>query len=265
MAHLVQSLIYPREHDVIPYLVVELICQQYCPEFKDDPKFMISLCACALLFDNPGVGFFKAIEEARCRKLSNGYTLYRVMLRDYIVKCKEEEITLQDMILSKLDSLLENTQSAAWSDMKHLTAVISNCKKEVEARKNVLLDVIYNGDIHDQNFFDEVFLKIYGIPYIRSNNGEFTPSVDGEEAKEKDNILGLELVYNRLTEKEGKVCGWYDVFCKQHQYDDDSPVEEFCAKEQWKKTTPCIMKNAFDYFELTETMNKLLDSDSNEE
>ena len=39
----------------------EIICKYWYPEIEDDELQIITICMCALMYDNPGVGFFAAI------------------------------------------------------------------------------------------------------------------------------------------------------------------------------------------------------------
>ena len=62
MAHLIQRKIWPEvEHNQIPYESAEIICKYWYPEIEDDELQIITICMCALMYDNPGVGFFAAI------------------------------------------------------------------------------------------------------------------------------------------------------------------------------------------------------------
>lgn len=66
MAHMIQKMIYPdAEHNQIPYEAVEIVCDYCCPEIKDDARQMVTMCMCALMFDNPGVGFFTVVDFAK--------------------------------------------------------------------------------------------------------------------------------------------------------------------------------------------------------
>ena len=62
MVHLIQRKIWSEvEHNQIRYESAEIICKYWYPEIEDDELQIITICMCALMYDNPGVGFFAAI------------------------------------------------------------------------------------------------------------------------------------------------------------------------------------------------------------
>ena len=62
MVHLIQRKIWSEvEHNQIRYESAEFICKYWYPEIEDDELQIITICMCALMYDNPGVDFFAAI------------------------------------------------------------------------------------------------------------------------------------------------------------------------------------------------------------
>ena len=62
MVHLIQRKIWSEvEHNQIRYESAEIICKYWYPEIEDDELQIITICMCALMYDNPGVDFFAAI------------------------------------------------------------------------------------------------------------------------------------------------------------------------------------------------------------
>ena len=62
MVHLIQRKIWSEvEHNQIRYESAEIICKYWYPEIEDDELQIITICMCALMYDNPGVDFFATI------------------------------------------------------------------------------------------------------------------------------------------------------------------------------------------------------------
>ena len=82
MAHLIQRKIWPEvEHNQIPYESAEIICKYWYPEIEDDELQIITICMCALMYDNPGVGFFKAIDFAKNHSGLKGVELFKEFIQ----------------------------------------------------------------------------------------------------------------------------------------------------------------------------------------
>lgn len=83
MSHHIQKLIDPTvedSHPKVPYKIIDLIVANHYPDFKNDEKLIISICYISLLFDNPGVGFFKVADHAKATGITDGRSLYKESL-----------------------------------------------------------------------------------------------------------------------------------------------------------------------------------------
>ena len=85
MAHLIQRKIWPEvEHNQIPYESAEIICKYWYPEIEDDELQIITICVCALMYDNPGVGFFTAIDFAKNHSGLTGVELFKFIQTSFM-------------------------------------------------------------------------------------------------------------------------------------------------------------------------------------
>lgn len=67
MVHLIQRKIWSEvEHNQIRYESAEIICKYWYPEIEDDELQIITICMCALMYDNPGV---VSLQLSFCRRL----------------------------------------------------------------------------------------------------------------------------------------------------------------------------------------------------
>lgn len=66
-----------------------------------------------------------------------------------------------------------------------------------------MLDILYNADISDKNYFSEVFEKVYGYPFIEADNMTVMPMDNSRQPSkpyiETATMIGLELIF-----KQGK-------------------------------------------------------------
>ena len=249
MAHLIQSFINEdTNHATIPYHSVELICRNYYKEIAEDRKMMISICLCSLMFDNPGCGFFDVIKVSRENKELNGLELYQKIMRDYPITYGKNQMPIYRALYKFLDEFKDNIEASIGSPLNYYAKVMEHCKKEASSGNSVLLDIIYNGDISDKNFFDEVLGKVYGTPFIEADNVCLMPSKKEIDVIETTKILTLELLIKRLENKKNTECDWFKI-CKKTMYTDpNSAVTPDCVEAQWNKTETCLMTKAMNIF-----------------
>ena len=69
------------EHNQIPYESAEIICTYWYPEIEDDELQIITICMCALMYDNHGVGFFTAIDFAKNHSGLTGVELFKEFIQ----------------------------------------------------------------------------------------------------------------------------------------------------------------------------------------
>ena len=251
MAHLIQKMIYPEvEHNQIPYEVVEIICNYSYPEVRDDIRQMVTMCMCALMFDNPGVGFFKVIEYAKGHPDLNGISLYRDFIQTSAVRYKENICSMDFIGQDMLEEYKVALQVMCGCSLEYYNKVIDNFIHDYQLSMCGLLALLHYGDINDRKQF-MVFVNIYGLPYIETPELSFLPMNHdtGRPYRDIANIIGFELIFRRLQKLDGDLCPWYRI-CKITQYEEVSKVDEFCGNEQWKKNCECLMINALKYYNL---------------
>lgn len=258
MAHLIQSFIDEEiDHNDVPYCAAELVFRSKYSEKSDDKKLLISLCFCSLMYDNPGTAFFEMIDFSKENPSLNGYELYKVMMKTRKIVLKSgEKLSLADALIRFLEDLQSSIEAACGCKLEYYGEVFDHCKQEISNGDCVLLDVLYNGDISDKQFFTEVFEKVYGYPFVEAHNMALLPMKYNEETKcnmpyeETARLLGLELIFKRLTSTEKQTeCTWYRN-CKKMLYCEGDVTSQECLCNQWDKTEDCLMTESLRYYNL---------------
>ena len=252
MAHLIQSFINEElYHPTIPYCAAELIFRAIYADKSHDIKMMISLCFCSLLFDNPEVAFFEMINYSKNNPTLNGYELYKKLIRDHSIKYKKEEMPIYRALCIFLDELKVNISQAIGCKLDYYDEVIENCKNEIKSGNSVLLDILYNADISDKNYFSEVFEKVYGYPFIEADNMTVMPMDNSRQPSkpyiETATMIGLELIFKRVKSYNNTTCSWYKT-CSKALYTQNDKTSIECLCDQWNKTELCLMTEALRYY-----------------
>ena len=252
MAHLIQSFINEElYHPTIPYCAAELIFRAIYADKSHDIKMMISLCFCSLMFDNPGVAFFEMINYSKNNPTLNGYELYKKLIRDHSIKYKKEEMPIYRALCIFLDELKVNISQAIGCKLDYYDEVIENCKNEIKSGNSVLLDILYNADISDKNYFSEVFEKVYGYPFIEADNMTIMPMDNSRQPSkpyiETATMIGLELIFKRVKSYNNTTCSWYKT-CSKALYTQNDKTSIECLCDQWNKTELCLMTEALRYY-----------------
>ncbi len=203
MAHLIQKIIFPKvEHNQIPYEAVEIICQYYYPSVADDPKQMLTMCICSLMFDNPGEGFFTVIEFAGKNPELKGTEFYREFIQTSKVSYKNHEFSMDIVGQTMLQEYKTALQMMCGSTLDYYNQVIDSFIQDFQLGHCGLLELIYNGDIHDRKQFLSL-VNAYGLPYIESPTMTYLPKNPVTNLPYKDiaYIIGFELIFRRLQKK----------------------------------------------------------------
>lgn len=270
MAHLTQYLVDPdvnNRHDVIPYRIVELICDNKYPSIAKDTKMIITLCFCSLMFDNPGVAFFDLADYVCKQKLRKGTELYSYVINNISVNYKENCLLLKYAIPLFINELLNSIESIIGIKVNYLNKVTESCKNEVESGQSYLINMIYDDEIDFAKDSIKLLIKNYGLPLIQAKNVVVMPNsskVKKQPYPETARLLGLEIFYKRIVSNSTK-CPWYHI-CRKNQnlseeernsLNTDTTSYE-CLYDQWNKTQICLMTQTIKYYglELKEFVQK---------
>ncbi len=251
MAHLIQKMIYSDvEHDQIPYEAVEIICRYIYPEIKDDPRQMVTICLCALMYDNPGVGFFTVVDFAKNNPDLEGVDFFRVFIQTSSVTYKEKTNLMDSVGQDMLNEYKNTLQTMCGCTLEYYNQVVDSFIQDFQNGTCGLLCWLYSGNIKDRKQF-MALVNAYGLPFIESPEMTFLPqnSKTGHPYFETAAIAGFELIFRRLQKLDGDECPMYRV-CKKGRFTDATNVDEFCGKEQWKKDCECLMVRALKYYKL---------------
>ena len=253
MAHLVQSLINPNtNHASVPYLAVQEICKKRFPQISNDPRMMIAICICALMFDNPGCGFFEVIEFAKRYYYTDGEDLFIGFMTKCSFTYKEHQMPVYMVLASALNDYKISLRNIVGNPLVYYNKVIDNCIKKASSCKNGLLDYLYNCDITDKSSFKS-FMDFYGIPFIESSNLNYLPEVNpGIKNRDISAILAMEIMVKRFVNSgpnHSTKCIWFDK-CSKNQYTDPNQckITKECTYDQWNKTVECLFIVGLRYF-----------------
>lgn len=244
MADMVQR-IYEEDvnHDVVPYMVVQKLCESYYPVVASDNKMMIAICTCALMSSNPGVGFFDVIEFAKEHPNLNGAQLYNAYVNDSIVTFKKKNPTtiasLFEHQFIEYDATLEQALGVA----DYYREAFESSLECAQSGHNPLLNMLYDESISPDNYFNELKI-IYGTPYIEAYNNSFYP---GRENMPIDVVaaIGLEILFKCITNEDSTNCPRLEscIRLEINSYD--------CINgNQWFRSVACPFKAAMHYFRL---------------
>lgn len=120
------------------------------------------------------------------------------------------------------------------SELDYYDEVIENCKNEIKSGNSVLLDILYNADISDKNYFSEVFEKVYGYPFIEADNMTVMPMDNSRQPSkpyiETATMIGLELIFKRVKSYNNTTCSWYKTCSKAlYTQNDKTSIECLCV------------------------------------
>ena len=253
MAHMIQKMIYPdAEHNQIPYEAVEIVCDYCCPEIKDDARQMVTMCMCALMFDNPSVGFFTVVDFAKEHTNLKGVAFFQEFIQTSSVNYKGEKHSMDYIGQEMLNEYKLSLQAMCGCSLEYYNKVVDSYIQDFQSGICGLLMWLYTGDINDRKQL-MALVDAYGLPYIETPEMTILPknTNTGHPYLETAALAGFELIFRRLQKIDGDECPMYRV-CKLGRFTDTTHVDELCGKEQWKKECECLMVHALKYYELKE-------------
>lgn len=253
MAHAIQSIINSEiSHNIIPYHAVELIIGKTIPEIVQDKKKVASICLCALLWDNPGFGFFQVLELIKSHPNWDGKELYNSIVQNYAVTYKGQEMPYYRLLQRFSNDLKESYKALLGRDLEYYSLVIDNCIVDCGDCHHRLIDFLYDYDISDRESFREQILNHYGYPFIEGKNQSAFPKKNLNGVflpyKETAILYGIELIMARVMNGT-KECKRYPV-CSSTMFLEEVKCDatEECLSSQWKKKESCVFTEALNYF-----------------
>ena len=244
MADMIQRLYDPNvEHDASPYLIVQRICESIYPEVSKDYRMMIALCTCALMYSNPGVGLFEAIDFSKQRPGVNGYYLYMHFIHECSIALKSgEEVTVLDMFNKQLTGYKQTLDLVFGGQLGYYGKAIDNAIIGSNTGRNMLLALLYDDSIPVDSYVTKL-ADFYGFPYVEAYNLTLWPglkrrSIDAAVA------VGFEILYKRLASKTSTLCPRADMCRRNGMY------EYECTCDQWNHKMPCPFTASMHYFHL---------------
>lgn len=263
MAHAIQSIINSEvNHEIIPYHAVELIFEKTIPDVLQDKKKIASICLCALLWDNPGFGFFQVLELIKSHPNWDGKELYKSIIQDYVVSYKEQKMPFYRLLQHFSNDLKESYKALLGNDLEYYSLVIDNCILDCGECHHRLIDFLYDYDICDREVFREQILNQYGYPFIDGRNQSVLPlkSKNGIQSAYKETAIlyGIELIMARVMSGT-KECKRYPV-CSSTMFIEGVKCDatEECLSSQWKKKESCVFTETLRYFGIKD--NKFYDT-----
>lgn len=253
MAHAIQSIINSEiNHAIIPYHAVELIIGKTLPDIVQDKKKIAAICLCALLWDNPGFGFFQVLELIKSHPNWDGKELYKSIVQDYAVSYNGQQMPYYRLLQLFSNDLKGSFKVLLGSDLEYYPLVIENCILDCSKCHHRLIDFLYDYDICDREVFREQILNHYGYPFVDGKNQSAFPlkSINGNKSAYKETaiIYGIELIMARVMSGT-KECKRYPV-CSSTMFIEGVKCDatEECLSSQWKKKESCVFTEALRYF-----------------
>lgn len=244
MADMIQRIYDPDvEHDTIPYLAVQKVCEKIYPEISRDYRMMVSICICALMYSNPGVGLFEAINYAKNNPGINGYFLYNHFIKENSLCLPSgEEITIHDMFVKQLTEYKKTIDIVFGGHIGYYGKAIDNAMIGATSGNNALLALLYDDSIPASEYICHL-ADFYGYPYIEAKDLTLWP---GEEKRAIDVAVavGFELLYKRFTNKISTECPRAEM-CKSY-----GKYTYECKYDQWNHIEPCPFTSAVHVFNL---------------
>lgn len=205
---------------------------------------------CALMYDNPGAGFFTAIDFAKNHSGLKGVELFKEFIQTSSVAYKNEKCSMDYTGQNMLNEYKESLQFMCGCTLEYYDKVIDSFIQDYESGFCGLLMWLYTGDIKDRKQF-MTLVNAYGVPYIETPEMTYLPNNNetGHPYLETATLAGFEPIFRRLQKIDGDICPMYRV-CKGGRFSEESNVDELCGKEQWKKDCECLMVRALKYYKL---------------
>lgn len=244
MADLVQRIYEPEvKHDIVPYQVLQKLCESYYPEVAHDSKLMIALCTCALMSSNPGVGFFEAVRFAKDHPEMDGVELYREFVNGSTIQFRKGKTTTITKWFEHQFEEYDKTVEQALGVADYYRKAFDSSLKCAKTGDNLLLILLYDESVKSDNYF-KCLADYYGSPYIEAYNQSLYP---GREKMPIDVIaaVGMELMFKAFSNTSNTNCPRLEqcTRMKINSYD--------CINgNQWDREAQCPFKAAIHFFRL---------------
>ena len=262
MAHLIQKLVdsdVDNRHNIMPYRIVELVCKSKYSTTIFDDKMMISLCQCSLMFDNPGAAFFEIADYIINNQIKDGIELYSHVMNDFNICYREKKLPLYKAISLFIDELVESIEYVIGTKVNYLKQIANSCKEEAECKQCILINILYDENIKLEESAISILSEFYGYPLIQAENTVIIPNKTSKNINpyvETARLLGLELLYKRITSQETK-CSFYET-CRKSQYllekerssTNIDVTSRECLYDQWNKKEECLMTKTLEFYHL---------------
>lgn len=244
MADMIQRIYEPEvEHDEVPYLVVQKLCESYYPEVSKDCKMMIALCTCALMGSNPGYTFFEAVDFAKAHPAINGAELYHAFVEESVITFKNQRPTTIARLFEHQFMEYDITLEQALGVADYYREAFESALKCAQSGENLLLIILYDDSVSPDRYFD-CLKSVYGSPYIEAYNQTLYP---GRESMPVDVVaaIGMEMLFKALCANDTTNCPRLDTCTRleMNSYD--------CINgNQWNRDKQCPFRAAMHFFRL---------------
>lgn len=244
MADMVQRIYEPDvNHDVVPYQVVQKLCETYYPEVAQDSRKMIALCICALMSSNPGCGFFEAVDFAKDHPEKDGVTLYREFVNNSTIKFSNGKNTTITKWFEHQFEEYDKTVEQVLGVADYYRRAFQSSLKCAKTGDNLLLILLYDESISPDSYF-QILSEYYGSPYIEAYNQTLYP---GRKRMPQDVVaaIGMELLFKALNFDSESDCPRLET-CKRMRIDSYDCING----NQWGRDINCPFKAARHFFRL---------------
>lgn len=274
MAHLFQQY-YDEDlnHPDIPYKAGLKVCEAIAPELLNDKRKLICILFCALMTENPGSGFFLAIEFYQQSAFNNlnGWELYKEFLANVLIDTENGEESITKALLDGLSDLESCMGMLIRHDLEYFNQVIAHCRQQVEWKDHMLISLLYSANVIEKEYLDGLF-DMYGIPLIDGNGVTILPrNVEKKRVRrlpplyfDTAALFGIELLFQRLIPTKDRKTKMYVHKCPRFEkcMDYDKGVLNMtreCTRNQWDKIEDCELVRVLDYWGLKDKMFTLSD------
>lgn len=244
MADMVQRIYEPEvEHNKVPYLVIQKLCESIYPEVVQDSKMMIAFCTCALMSSNPGYEFFNVIDFAKTHPNMNGVTLYKEYVQtSYITFRNGKKVSIAKWFEYQFEEY-DRTLEQALGVADYYSEAIESALRCAQTGDNLLLILLYDKNVSPDSYY-QCLANYYGSPYIEAYNQTL---YSGRKQMPQDvgAAIGLEMLFKALSSINNTNCPRLEqcIRLNNNSYD--------CVNgNQWNRDAMCPFKAAMHYFRL---------------
>jgi hypothetical protein len=257
MARALQKTFDPNvKHPFYPYLISEILIDQYCPSIKDSHYKIAALSNLALNYENSGIHFFRLLNEFN---QAHEYLTFKDFIKKELFD-KKIEIngkpgnSIKDVLIFSIKELRSVLKVFLNSELKYINDLLDNLELIEKDGVIEFYDILNANNL--TNIEKLVELKaIYGIPVVQLFNGTLVfPFANDEIPSELIELMSIKTLTYRLFEiEQNTTCRFY-LFC---QNGIDDITDHNCHERQWLRKTECPMSQVIKYWDIG---HKLLDN-----